>query len=144
MSNILKVEKISLFMELIPFLFQLMGIVVLLFVAYPDQYYSLLGIILSIIWLKFSKSELPDEYGKLRMQRRLFESIGAWFNRTTAAEEYDKIQEETLLIDGSLEEDRYRELISAAGIVNFARSAASFFLHLYILYIGFEIGASIL
>lgn len=144
MSNILKVEKVSLFMELIPFLFQLMGIISLLFVAYPDQYYSLLGIILSILWINFSKSNLPDEYGKLRMQRRLFESIAAWFNRTTATEEYDKIQEETLLIDGSLEEDRYRELVSAAGIVNFARSTASFFLHLYVLYIGIEILTSIL
>lgn len=139
MSDNLKITKMTLLMELIPFFIQLIGIITLLYVAFSNQFYSLSAIILSIIWLKLSRSEMPDEFGRMRMQRRLFEKLGNWLEQPTATEDYDKAQEDTLLIDGSLEEDRYKELISAAGIVNFARSTASVFLCIYLLYIASQV-----
>ena len=134
MQRSVKTTKMALLMEMVPLMVQLIGIVALLYLAYPDTLFSLASIIISFIWLKVSKNEMPDEFGRLRMQRRLFATLGDWLNQPAATDEYDKAQEDILLIDGSLEDDQYWELISAASIANMVRSTVTIFLSIYMLY----------
>lgn len=134
MQKNIRTTKMALVMEMVPLLVQLIGIVGLLYLAYPVPFFSLASIIICFIWLKLSKNEMPDEFGRLRMQRRLFQNLGDWLDQPAATDEYDKAQKDILLIEGSLEDEQYWELVSAAGIVNMARDAASIFLSIYMLY----------
>jgi len=134
MQKNLRTTKMALVMEMVPLIVQLLGIVALLYLAYPDALFSLASIIICFIWLKLSKNEMPDEFGRLRMQRRLFAKLGDWLDQSAATDEYDKAQEDILLIEGSLEDDQYCELISAAGIANMVRSTVSILLSIYMLY----------
>jgi hypothetical protein len=68
------------------------------------------AIILSLIWLKISKNKLPDEYGGMLLNRRLFEVVGEWLNQVDPAGEYDKAQMEFLMLDDSTE-NSYRNTI---------------------------------
>lgn len=139
MLNSITDTKMALLSELIPFFIQLIGIITLLFVAFSNHFHSLSAAILSIIWLKVSKSELPDDFRRMRMQRLLFEKLGNWVQQPTASEDYDKAHEDIYRIDRILGNDVYQTVMVAKQRLNFARYIASIILSLYLVYISSQV-----
>lgn len=128
-----------LLMELIPVAIQLVGIMTFLYVSRSDYFQTLVAIVSSFIWLKVSNNKIPDEYGEMRLTRHLFGVIGDWLERVEALEEYDKAQSEFLMIEGRLEDDQYKSLITAAGVGNMVRSFAGILLTLYLVVVIVEL-----
>lgn len=128
-----KISRMAILMEIAPLFVQLIGIISILFVAYHDIFHSLLAIIVSILWLKLSKNKLSDEFGQLRMQRFLFVKLGEWLNQPDSKKIYQQAQEDYLMMDGEMEDNKYVEVVTAAAIVNFLRSSAAILISIYLI-----------
>lgn len=138
MSEILKPERTPIALELVPVAMQLAGLAALLVAVRENLPYSIGSVFLGLTWLSVSRSNMTDEYGNLRLRRALFVRLGTWLNRDDPGAEFDNAQSETLLMDGNLEDDRYKAVVTAAGAANLLRGGASIALHLYLAYLVFS------
>ncbi len=135
MSDDLKLEGVPIAMELIPVAIQITGIAALLILTLGESTHSIAAIVLSLTWLKVSQSEMPEEYGKLRAARHLYGKLGGWLNQEDGESIFDVTTSKYLLIDGSIQDDQYRAVITAAGLANGIRGFASFVIHAYLLFV---------
>lgn len=144
MSNTLKLEGTPIAMELIPVAIQLSGIAALLVAVHGNLPFSISAILISLIWLKVSRSKMTDQYGDLRLRRALFVHIGNWLNRDNPESEFDRAQSDFLMIDGSLDDDQHRAVVTAAGAANLIRSAGSVVMHVYLAYLALSFFGNII
>ncbi|GGY11338.1 hypothetical protein GCM10007160_42960 [Litchfieldella qijiaojingensis] len=78
---------------------------------------------------------MAEDFGDFRVRRHLFSLIGEWMNRSDAAEEFDDALSRYLMIDGSVENDEYKAVVTAAGLANNFRGLVSFLIYVYLVYL---------
>lgn len=62
-------------------------------------------------------------------------------NQEDAADEFDEALAKYQMIDGSIENDEYRAVVTAAGIANALRGAIAFLISCYLVYLTVLIAA---
>lgn len=122
-------------MEIIPVAIQTAVIVAFLIVTRQDFFQSFAAAILSLIWLRVNKSKMAEDFGDIRLRRRLFTLLGEWLNRDDAEEEFDAALERYQMIDSSIEDDVYREVVTAAGLADSFRGFVNILVLIYLCYL---------
>ncbi|GAA0583181.1 hypothetical protein ACFQH5_17980 [Halomonas salifodinae] len=135
MPDPMKFDIAPIAMELIPAAVQAGSIVVFLVLTAKDSFQAFAAVILSLIWLTVSKNKMAEDFGEFRVRRHLFSLIGEWMNRNDAAEEFDDALSRYLMIDGSVENDEYKAVVTAAGLANNFRGLVSLLIYVYLVYL---------
>lgn len=136
MRDPMKFDSTAIAMESIPAAVQVASIVVVLLLTADDSFRTFASIILSLIWLKVSKKQkMVEDFGDFRLRRHLFSLIGEWMNRSNAAEEFDGALSRYLMIDGSIENDEHKAVVTAAGLADSLRGLVSFLVYGYLVYV---------
>ncbi|TVQ47149.1 MAG: hypothetical protein EA371_08805 [Gammaproteobacteria bacterium] len=111
---------------------QTIAIAALLFLAKDSALYTLLAIILSLVWLKVTHNRAVQEAGEIRARRRLFAALGAWNAQENPEQLFDDVMAECLMI-GPIDDEDTWAMITAWGMANAVRGALSVLLQLYML-----------
>jgi hypothetical protein len=143
MSNPIKLDATAIAMELIPVLVHAAGIVAFLYLTKMDSFQTFVAVFLGLIWLKMSSNRMAEDFGAFRLQRHLFSLLGKWINQDDAEEEFDEALAKYQMITGSIENEEYLAVVTAAGIANFVREMVAFFVSCYLIYVtvNIEVGA---
>jgi hypothetical protein len=136
MRDPMKFDATAIAMEFIPAALQVASIVVILLLTADDHFQTLTAAILSLIWLKVGKNQkIVEDFGDFRVRRHLFSVTGEWMGRDNAAAEFDGALSRYLMIDGSIENDEYKAVVTAAGLANNFRSLISLLVYGYLVYV---------
>lgn len=129
----LKFKPIPMLLEfLLPISVQIIAIAVLLSLAKDSPLHTMLGLVVSLIWLKVTHNQTVQEAGEIRAGRRLFSTIGKWNNQSDAERLFDEVMADCLMIDPIEHEDTWA-LVTAWGMANTVRGALAVVLQLYLL-----------
>lgn len=137
MAENVKYERLPLVLALMPVAIQAAGIAAFLYVTRQEIIFTFAAIILSLIWLKVSKENWVEDIGEKRATRHLFGQLGKWLDQEDAEKVFDDALSKYLMIDGSIESDDNKALVTAAEIANSLRGTASVLVSMYLLYVVF-------
>ncbi len=137
MANNLKFEGVPIVLALMPIAIQVAGIAAFLYVTRQEIVFIFAAIFLSLMWLKVSKENWVEDIGEKRATRHLFGQLGKWLDQEDAEKVFDDVLSKYLMIDGSIESDDNKALVTAAGIANSLRGTASVLVSVYLLYVVF-------
>lgn len=132
-------SKIAAALELPARLIQTGAILILLVLVYGDFQYTLFAVIISLIWIKITSDELPQELGELRVKRQLFQTVGEWLGRIDGGDAFDKAYSDHLYMDEGIEAPRYDAVAKAKGIANLWTGVLSLLLQIYLLVVMVQI-----
>lgn len=135
MRNPMKFELRAIAMELIAVVLQAAGIATFLFVTKEDYFQSFVAVVLGLVWLKVTNSEMTEDFADFRLRRHLFSQIGEWMNRKEATKEFDDALARYQMIEGSIENDDYKAVVTATGFANSFRRIVTFLLSCYLIYL---------
>jgi len=130
-----KFRGMPIALALLPVAIQVSGIAAFLYVTRQEIAFTFAAIFLSLIWLKVSEENWVQDIGEKRASRHLFGQIGKWLDQEDAEKIFDDAQSKYLMIDGSIESDDNKAVVTAAGIANSLRGAASVLVRVYLLYV---------
>ena len=134
MSHKLNYDPLYIFIALLPLLIQIIGITAILILSHEDSLYSLFAIIISVIWLKLSDSDVNQKMRKFYAERELFIKIGEWLKQNNAAEIHDKVQEK-YGFDSAIEHNEITASETADAILFNVRLWILFLLYIYLVYV---------
>jgi hypothetical protein len=139
MKQMNRLDPVALSLALIPVAVQIAVIVTLLSVVEEDTVLTLTGAILGLLWLRGTERAMQDNYAELRAQRHQFVTLGSWLGRDDAEEEADRIYAETLMTDGSLENQEYKNVVVADSVAKAVQTVASVLIQLYLLVVVYQV-----
>jgi hypothetical protein len=143
MAENVKFETTPIVLELLPAVIQVTGIAAFLYVARQEIIYTFGAIFLSLIWLKVSEQKWVQEFGKMRVTRRLFGKMGEWLSQEDAEEVFDDALAEYLMIDRNVDSDDNIAVVTAAGLANTLRGAAYVLVSVYLVFVVFTVFTSV-
>jgi len=126
-------SKIAATLELPGRLVQTAGIAALLIAAHGVFLHTLFALVASLVWVKVTTTELPQELGELRVRRKLFATLGEWLGRSDGGDVFDKAYAEHLYMEEGIEAPQYDTVAKAKGMANLWGGILSFVLQCYLL-----------
>ena len=143
MAENVKFEGMPIAMALLPVAIQVAGIAAFLYATRQEIIFTFAAIFLSLIWLKVSEENWVQEIGEKRATRHLFRQLGKWLDQEDAEEVFDDAQSKYLMIDGSIESDDNKALVTAAGIANSLRGAVYVVVSMYLVFVVFTVATEL-
>ena len=134
-----RLDPVALSLALIPVAVQVAVIVTMLSLVHEDTALTLTGAILGLLWLRGTERAMQDNYAELRAQRHQFVTLGRWLGRDDAEEEADRIYAATLMTDGSLESQEYKNVVVADSVAKAVQTVTSVLIQLYLLVVVYEV-----
>ena len=132
-----KYDSMPIVLALMPVAIQVAGIAAFLYATRQEIIFTFAAIFLSLIWLKVSEENWVQEIGEKRASRYLFGQLGKWLDQKDAEKVFDDAQSKYLMIDGSIESDDNKAVVTAAGIANGLRTVATVLVSIYLLFVVF-------